>query len=271
MSVKLMAEVWTRRFNSGQRDVLLVMADHANDNGVCWPSLPLIAWKTDKDRRSVRRIMRGLEEVGIVECIANQTGGRGRARVYRLHLDKADKKSPFVSDAEEREEFASLTSGNTAVEVPAESKEDVVSPFPKRRTSERERGTLAREKEDTAMSSEPSRTTNEPPSSPTVDETSTRDTGRETYEILQLTFRPGRKYPARFKGHLERQVKEILDEGFGYNVVLEAAKRVERRGLNPGTLASVVNEIENGSAFAPRNGHKPFDAESHDYSTTVIG
>lgn len=119
------------------------------------------------------------------------------------------------------------------------------------------------------MSSEPSEPS-EPPSSPTVVETTTRETGKETYEILQLALRSGRRYPNRFKGHLAREVKAILDEGFGYHVVLEAAKRVERKGLNPGALASVVNEVQNGTTTPRVNGHRPFDADTQNYATAEI-
>lgn len=266
-----MAEVWTLHLSSGQRDVLLVMADHANDDGICWPSVPLIAWKTDKDVRSVQRILRDLETAGVITCIANESGGRGRSRVYHLHLEKGDKKSPFVSDPLEREEIARLTSGNTDVEVTQIAKGGELSPIPERVTTARVNGDAGARKGDTAMSPEPPKNHQEPPSSPTgAENNGARNTGKETYEILTLVLRSGRKYPQRFKGHLAREIRNHLDEGFKYHIVLEAAKRLEAKGQNPGSLASFVNEVENGGGIGSRPQHRPFNPDDHDYEATQV-
>lgn len=281
MSVELMAEVWTLRLKSGQRDVLLVMADHANDSGICWPSVRRIAWKTDKDPRSVKRSLRELEEIGLVECIANEHGGRGRSRLYRLHLEKGDKKPPFSIEDDEREENATVTSGNTGVQLASNGKGDVSSPIGERVTPTREKGDADARKGDTALSPQPSVTTKEPPSSPTVvEKTPTRDTGKETFEILQLVLLPGRKYHARFRsalaGNVRRELEATEDPAI-YHVVLEAARRLVNRNqhdsrVTPAALAWFIQEVHNGSAprNGARNGHRPFDANAQDYETAEI-
>lgn len=98
-----------------------------------------------------------------------------------------------------------------------------------------------------------------------------RDTGRQTYEILQLTLKAGKSYPKRWRGHLGREIKNLLDEGFRYHVVLEAAKKLETKSLNPSTMASLVNEVQNGNGGRGAGNYRPFDPETQDYESTVIG
>lgn len=69
MSIKMMAQVWDAQDliqKQGELLVMLVLADYANDDGVCWPSIEQIARKSRMDQRSARRIVRRLEEQGHV-------------------------------------------------------------------------------------------------------------------------------------------------------------------------------------------------------------
>lgn len=68
MSIKLMSAVWERSdISSTQKLVLLALADWANDDGLCWPSIDRLAQKTGMAGRSVQRIIRDLEQVGLVK------------------------------------------------------------------------------------------------------------------------------------------------------------------------------------------------------------
>lgn len=40
MSHRHTSQIWTRQVTGSQRLVLLVLADHANDDGIAWPSTP---------------------------------------------------------------------------------------------------------------------------------------------------------------------------------------------------------------------------------------
>lgn len=95
MSIKLMSRVWEKDLPQNQAFVLLALADHANDEGVCHPSVLRVAWKTGYSRRAVQRIIRELEEAEIVTVIANAKGGRLRPRYYFLDLEKGAEKTPF--------------------------------------------------------------------------------------------------------------------------------------------------------------------------------
>jgi hypothetical protein len=67
MSIKLMTAVWDREdLSSTQKLVLLSLADWANDEGLCWPSIERLATKTSMAGRSVQRIIRDLESMGFV-------------------------------------------------------------------------------------------------------------------------------------------------------------------------------------------------------------
>lgn len=67
MSIKLMTAVWEREdLTSTHKLVLLALADWANDEGLCWPSINRLAVKTSMAGRSVQRLIRQLEEMGFI-------------------------------------------------------------------------------------------------------------------------------------------------------------------------------------------------------------
>jgi hypothetical protein len=76
MSIKLMSAVWERSdISSTQKLVLLALADWANDDGLCWPSIDRLAQKTGMAGRSVQRIIRDLEQIGLVK--RDEVAGKG--------------------------------------------------------------------------------------------------------------------------------------------------------------------------------------------------
>lgn len=63
MSLRLMSAVWDLQTESHtQKLVLLALADNANDEGVCWPSIATIAKKCNLTKRSVQLQIRKLEK-----------------------------------------------------------------------------------------------------------------------------------------------------------------------------------------------------------------
>lgn len=62
-----MVEVWHRTdINSTEKLLLLALADWANDEGLCWPSIDTLAHKTSLSRRSVQGTLRKIEGMGFV-------------------------------------------------------------------------------------------------------------------------------------------------------------------------------------------------------------
>jgi len=72
MSIRLMSQVWedTRIDSQSELLVLLALADHARDDGLCWPSMRSIAVKARIEERSAQRIVRRLIEKGLIELVS---------------------------------------------------------------------------------------------------------------------------------------------------------------------------------------------------------
>jgi Helix-turn-helix domain len=66
-----MSQVWEDARIQSQPELLLLLAlaDHARDDGVCWPSIRTIAAKARVEERSAQRIIRRLIEKGLVEIV----------------------------------------------------------------------------------------------------------------------------------------------------------------------------------------------------------
>lgn len=83
MSVEVMAWVFKHGPTDAQaRLVLLAIADHADDNGVAFPSVAGIAEKACVKERGARGIIRRLEDGGWLETFIGK--GRGNKSIYRV-------------------------------------------------------------------------------------------------------------------------------------------------------------------------------------------
>lgn len=97
VSATVMAWVFTLDVTADQQQVLLALADHAHDDGSSiYPSVGRLAWKTNRSERTVQRILRSIEQEGLLVLVANADGGRGRAREYRLAVGTGRTKAPYV-------------------------------------------------------------------------------------------------------------------------------------------------------------------------------
>jgi len=85
MSIEIMSRVWDQSSQEGSSLLLLLaLADHASDDGVCWPGIARLAHKTRKTERHTKRLLVKLEESGEV-YIARETG-RGNTNMYYVTL-----------------------------------------------------------------------------------------------------------------------------------------------------------------------------------------
>lgn len=84
MSVKMMAAVWDDPDiqDDGELVVALALADHANDLGECYPAIARLAEKCRRTPRTVKRILRRLEEAGKLSTEGG--AGRGNTNLYTL-------------------------------------------------------------------------------------------------------------------------------------------------------------------------------------------
>ena len=100
MSIRLMAQLWDNEdhdLSGSKLLVVLCLADHSNDDGVCWPSINRIAKRTRIDRRSVMRNLQALEEMGYITVVRTP----GRPNRYTVNATRGNsvtggKMSPVV-------------------------------------------------------------------------------------------------------------------------------------------------------------------------------
>ena len=64
MSIKLMSAVWKINLPASEKLVLLALADCANDEGGCWPSMKTLVEKCSKGERTVQAAIKALVEAG---------------------------------------------------------------------------------------------------------------------------------------------------------------------------------------------------------------
>lgn len=82
VSIKLMSAVWELDLPTGEKMVLLALADQANDAGEqCWPSVPTIARRCGMGDRTVRRALADLEAAGHLTRLHRD----GNSTQYRVH------------------------------------------------------------------------------------------------------------------------------------------------------------------------------------------
>ena len=105
MSIKLMTLAWELRLQPTIKLVLLAMCDWASDAGICFPSIPTVAYKTSISPRHCQRIMAVLIADGLISVVGNPQGGTGSRR-YQVNMaalresaqnGTGDKLSPVVS------------------------------------------------------------------------------------------------------------------------------------------------------------------------------
>jgi Helix-turn-helix domain len=94
VSVDVMSRVWRLKLPHNEKFVLLAFADHANDDGLCFPSIARIAWKCQYSERGIQNIVASLKVKGLIE-IVTQGGGRGVTPRYIVRPEKGEELAPF--------------------------------------------------------------------------------------------------------------------------------------------------------------------------------
>lgn len=93
MSIQLINAVFeSLSLGPTDRLVMLALADHAGDNGTCYPSIARLCQRTGLGERAVQSAIRRLKDCGHLS--ARMGGGRGNATLYTLHINPAAE-TPF--------------------------------------------------------------------------------------------------------------------------------------------------------------------------------
>ena len=88
MSIKAMNWAWHQAgMNGGEKLVLLALADHADNDGYCWPGTRGIAEKCSISRPTLNKHLHMLQDFKLL-CVEPRTDGAGRtiSNGYQLHL-----------------------------------------------------------------------------------------------------------------------------------------------------------------------------------------
>jgi hypothetical protein len=94
MSIALMTDAWKLTgLSSTQKLVLLSLADNANDQGECYPSVRQMVERTCLSERAVRDAIRSLETIGYVRSLPRV----GTSTVYVLELSQKDAQTPAAA------------------------------------------------------------------------------------------------------------------------------------------------------------------------------
>lgn len=83
MSVKVMSQVWERDdLDPYEKLVLLSLADHANDEGICYPSIGRLEKRTGMKERGLQNVIKRLVEKGFLHREMN--AGRKGSNLYQV-------------------------------------------------------------------------------------------------------------------------------------------------------------------------------------------
>jgi hypothetical protein len=122
-----MAQAWDLPLKSHTAKlVLLAIADNANDQGHCWPSMATLARKCGLTTRAVRAQINAMEKAGVLT--AKRGNGRTSTR-YHIHIPEGNDIPPAKrggNDIPPREERHAPSEGN---HVPPNHKGTIIEPL----------------------------------------------------------------------------------------------------------------------------------------------
>jgi DnaD/phage-associated family protein len=147
MSVKIMSKVWEESRQTGTALLmLLAIADHANDDGVCWPSVARLAQRARVQERQAKNLISQLEAAG--ELSVQRGQGRTNTSIYVVKIATDDYTPGDVERATHRAEqvFGILEKVQSSAEKGAIQREKVQSSAPEKVQSSAEKGAIQREK-----------------------------------------------------------------------------------------------------------------------------
>ena len=83
----MMSTAWDMDLPMGQKMLLLALCDHANDEGVCYPSQEKLAQKCSMGERTVISHIQWLEKHGILSRERRQNTQRRKSDLYQITLE----------------------------------------------------------------------------------------------------------------------------------------------------------------------------------------
>lgn len=203
-----------RTYDGKKKLILLAIADMVDADGVGFASYRQIQQVTDVSTTYITSCVKDFVRDGRLEIVRKGTGP-GQATVYRVNLSWQQELSNSVGPSGEGE-----LSNSVAVNYPTPTQN-----YP------------------TPASNPPSYTSIDTSSVlVTLPDGNVPNAGQVMKAFLDsLKARP----PERVVGHLARETRLLLEQGFSADLVLEALTAITAKGLHPSTLASEVNALVN--------------------------
>lgn len=88
MSIRIMSAVFeSRSLGPTDRLVMLSLADHAGEDGTCYPSIARLCQRTGLSERAVQQSIKRLRDDG--NLVAKVGGGRGNSTLYTITINPA--------------------------------------------------------------------------------------------------------------------------------------------------------------------------------------
>ena len=87
MSIKLIDKVTESGLPTGQRFVLLILADACNDEGTCYPSQATIVRKTGMGKTTVGNHLAWLEMHGLISRYRRQNSNKRNSDLYQIYVE----------------------------------------------------------------------------------------------------------------------------------------------------------------------------------------
>ena len=84
MSTIITGQCWMMVMTPTQKAVLISLGDNANDQGICWPSLAYIEARTNLKIRTIRKAIRDLQHLGVLQSLQRA----GWSNYYQRTPDK---------------------------------------------------------------------------------------------------------------------------------------------------------------------------------------
>ena len=87
MSIKVMTWAWSQDVEARDKLVLMALADHADDDGICWPGIKGVAAKNRISERAVQRHLANLQEVGLLTVTPQyRLDGSRTTNLYQIQM-----------------------------------------------------------------------------------------------------------------------------------------------------------------------------------------
>ena len=218
-----------------QKLILLILTTYADKNTHdCHPGQNLLAKDAGMSVRSVRNAVKALEDSGLVRRKARfLENGNRTSDTYVLNFGYSPTKSP-PADVAAGEHSPPANPARPPADFDTHHRQNLPGNRPEE-LPEEHLGAIAPAPEDDDVIQGELVPAGEPtPTAQTL--------------VGEWLNNMGTRPPQRVIGHLSREIKTLLDEGYDYGLVRAAVIRWSSKGLHPSTLASVLHEIQTKQA-----------------------